>query len=90
MFKITSQFPESQLKIIKKLLKIVIPVIATTVQRLKMEQLTHCQFSFIQCEITQIITAFQIIHDILEITETAITFSKLNTLHISIIERTNH
>lgn len=44
------------------------------------------QFFLIQTTFSQIITAFKIIYDVLERIEVAITFSKINVLHNSIIE----
>lgn len=46
---------------------------------------THNYF-LIQMVISQIITAYQVIYEVLENIEVAITFSKLNTFHNSIVE----
>lgn len=55
-------------------------------QTMESESIGTYYYFFIEMIISQIITEFQIIYDILEKLETAITFSKLNTFHNSIIE----
>lgn len=64
-----------------------ISIIQDIINELKWKEIYNFQFSLIKTTFSQIITAFQIIYDILEKTKIAITFSKLYVFHNSIVEQ---
>lgn len=70
----------------QRVLETRVSVIQGIVKNLQTKEIYSFQFSLIQTTLSQLITAFQIIYDILEKIETAITFSKLNVFHNSIVE----
>lgn len=63
-------------------------VIDQTVRNIEIENAKTYQYFLIHFSILQITTAYQEIYDILERIEIAISFSKLNTFHNSMIEPT--
>lgn len=68
------------------LLKQRIDQIEELLHTLESESIGTYYYLYVEMVISQIVTEFQIIYDVLERLEVAITFSKLNTFHNSIIE----
>lgn len=71
------------------ILKTHINQLEQVIQSTQLEYIETHNYLLLQTLISQFITTFQIIYDILERLEIAITFSKLNTFHNSIIEPTD-